>query len=80
MAVAMIYPQPEKGGDRESAAAKSSLKTKPDLPVNPGSQRPGGAGRGMPRGPLCVPRTSSGMLKVKSGNIGDEGRQERVVS
>ena len=28
---------------------------------------------------LCVPRTSSGMLKVKSGNIGDEGRQERVV-
>jgi hypothetical protein len=28
---------------------------------------------------LCVPRTSSGRLKVKSGNIGDEGRQERVV-
>jgi hypothetical protein len=28
---------------------------------------------------LCVPRTSSGMLKVKSGNIGDEGRQERGV-
>jgi hypothetical protein len=26
---------------------------------------------------LCVPRTSSGVLKVKSGNIGGEGRQER---
>jgi hypothetical protein len=28
---------------------------------------------------LCVLRASSGMLKVKSGNIGDEGRQEWVV-
>jgi hypothetical protein len=28
---------------------------------------------------LCVPRTSSGVLKVRPGNIGDEGRQEQVV-
>jgi hypothetical protein len=28
---------------------------------------------------LCVPRTSSGVLKVKPGNIGDEGRREQVV-
>ena len=25
---------------------------------------------------LCVPRTSSGVMKVRPGNIGDEGRQE----
>jgi hypothetical protein len=29
--------------------------------------------------PVCVPRTSSGVLKVKPGNIGDEGGQEQVV-
>ena len=29
-------------------------------------------------GRLCVPRTSSGVLKVRPGNIGDEGRQEQV--
>ena len=28
---------------------------------------------------LCVPRTSSGVLRVRPGNIGDEGRQEQVV-
>ena len=27
---------------------------------------------------LCVPRTSSGVLKVRPGNIGDEGRQEQA--
>ena len=26
---------------------------------------------------LCVPRTSSGVLKVRPGNIGDEGHQEQ---
>ena len=26
---------------------------------------------------LCVPRTSSGVLKVRLGNIGDEGHQEQ---
>jgi hypothetical protein len=28
---------------------------------------------------LCVPKTSSAMLKVKPDNIGDEGRPEQVV-
>jgi hypothetical protein len=28
---------------------------------------------------LCVPKTSSGMPKVKLGNIGDEGRREWAV-
>ena len=28
---------------------------------------------------LCVPKTSSGMLKVKPDSIGDEGRPEQVV-
>jgi tripartite-type tricarboxylate transporter receptor subunit TctC len=28
---------------------------------------------------LCVLRTSSGVLRVRPGNIGDEGRQEQVV-
>jgi hypothetical protein len=27
--------------------------------------------------PLCIPRTSSGVLKVRPGNIGDEGYQEQ---
>ena len=26
---------------------------------------------------VCVPRTSSGVLKVRPGNIGDEGHQEQ---
>ena len=39
MAVAMIYPEPNLGGDRKSAKAKSALKIKGDPAsklVNPG--------------------------------------------
>jgi hypothetical protein len=32
-----------------------------------------------PKAALCVPRTSSGVLRVRPGNIGDEGRQEQGV-
>jgi hypothetical protein len=39
----------------------------------------GGAGSVSRGSHLCVPRTSPGVLKVRSGNIGDEGRQEQVV-
>ena len=38
-----------------------------DLSLDP---RPAGAA-------TCVPRTSSGVLKVRPGNIGDEGHQEQ---
>ena len=36
----------------------------------------GGDYRIVPGTALCVPRTSSGVLKVKPDNIGDEGRRE----